>query len=249
MSELPVTRPASRPHATFDGVRSACTCVILLLAACFAPGQQPSETTGSVCGSVSDENGAPASHVRVVAAPDMSDYPGGGSFGLLGSDTDETGHYCVDHLGPGKYIMSAYDEKKGYPIRLMSGFYTWDSPAPKVTITAYNPDAHLDWRIPFKAGFLRLHVSVDRSDAKTIPVRFSLVVPSRPKVGLYSADWTLKTDQTDSFTVLLPPGEDVSLTATAPGYRRWPDNDRGELLNLRSGETKDITIPLTTITP
>lgn len=228
-------------------MRSAFTCVVLLLAASFAPGQQPAEITGSVCGSVLDENGAPASHVRVVAAPDMSDYPGGGSFGLSGSDTDETGRYCVNHLRPGKYIMSAYDEKKGYPIRLMSGFYRWDSPAPKVTLTAYNRDAHLDWRIPFKAGFLRLHVSVDRSDAKTVPVNISLVVPSRPKVGI--RNYSLSTEQTDSITVLLPPGEDVVLTVAAPGYRRWPDNETGELLNLRSGETKDLAIALTTITP
>lgn len=76
-----MTRLESDRHATFDRVRSAFTCVILLLAAAFALGQQPSETTGSICGVVSDENGAP-----------------------------------------------------------------------RVTVTAYNPDAHLDWRIPFKSG-------------------------------------------------------------------------------------------------
>ena len=43
LSELPVTRPESGRHATFDRVRSAFTCVILLLAAAFALGQQSTE--------------------------------------------------------------------------------------------------------------------------------------------------------------------------------------------------------------
>lgn len=240
-----MTRTESTRHATFDGVRSAFTCVILLLAAALALGQQPIDTTGSICGSVLDENGAPASHVRVVA---IQWSPGGHSGGFPGTETSETGHYCIDHLRLGDYEMSAFDNKKGYP-QWGIQFYTWDSPAPKVTLTAYDPDAHLDWRIPFKAGFLKLQVFVDHSDDKTVPIRVAVVVPSRPKVGIEVSEWPLRKGQPGSFTVLLPPGEDVLLTATAPGYRRWPDDERGELLNLRSGETKDITIPLTAVTP
>ena len=154
----------------------------------------------------------------------------------------------MSDLRLGDYEMSAFDDKQGYPLWRL-GFYTWDSPAPQVRLTPYNPDAHLDWRIPFKAGFLRLHVSLDRSDVKSVPISILLVVPSRPKVGIHGADRSLGSGQTTSFTVLLPPGEDVLLTATAPNYRRWPDDDTGELLNLRSGETKDLTISLTPVTP
>lgn len=218
------------------------TCVFLLLAASFAYGQQATNSTGSICGSVLDETGAPASHVQVLAI--LQDPAG---HGLPGSITDETGHYCVDGLRLGKYVMSAADEKKGYPMR--SDFYTWPAPEPQVTLTAQDPQANLDWQIPFKAGFLKIHVSVDHPDIQTVPITFDLIVRSRPKVRYTSVMTSLHTDSKGSFTVLLPPGEDVLLTAMSPGYRHWPNDDRGELLNLRSGETQDITISLETITP
>ena len=243
MSELPVTRPESNRRAIVDGVRSAFICVFLLLHSFFASGQQAADPGGAICGSVLDENGAPASHVYVIA---MLQEMFGHTGGYPGTATDDAGHYCVADLSLGKYILSALDEKKGYPKRGL-GFYTWSSPDPQVTLTAQEPQANLDWQIPFKAGFLRLHVSVDHPGVQAVPITFDLVVPSRPKLGYESVMTSLRTDPRDSLTILLPPGDDVFLTAMSPGYRHWPENERGELLNLRPGETRDITISLVTI--
>lgn len=226
-------------------VRRTCSCVFLLLVASFACAQETTGLTGLICGSVLDENSAPASHVYVIA---MSQGPSGHSGGYPGTFTDETGRYCVDGFGLGKYVMSTADEKKGYPI-MGPQFYTEDSPGPQVTLTAQNPEARVDWQIPFKAGFLRLQVSLNHPGVESIPITFDLVVRSRPKVGTYSVMTSLKTGPKASITILLPPHEDVMLTVMAPGYRRWPDDERGQLLNLRPGETENVTIPLVEIAP
>lgn len=221
-------------------VKRACTCAFLLISASIACAQANAGITGSICGSVSDETGAPASHVYVIA---MRQDPRGHTGGYPGTLTDETGHYCIDRLDFGKYVLSAADQKRGYPI-LGPQFYTKDYPETQATLSVQNPEARVDWQIPFKAGFLRLHVSVNHSGVETVPITFDLVVRSRPKFGFQSVMTSLKTDPRSSITILLPPNEDVLLTAMSPGYRHWPDQEIGQLLNLRPGETKDVTISL-----
>jgi hypothetical protein len=169
---------------------------------------------------------------------------GGHSGGYPRGITDTNGHYCFDRLELGKYVMSADDEKKGYPMR-GSEFYLWDSSGPQVTLTATHSQATLDWKIPFKAGVLRIHVSANHLEPHPTHITFDLVVLSRPNLGIDSLMRPLEMATKESTIVLLPPGVDVSLVAIAPGYRRWP-NHGDERLNLRSGEIKDITIPLVT---
>lgn len=200
--------------------------------------------TGAICGSVFNENGTPASAVRVVA---MIQGSGGHSGGYPWAYTDASGHYCFNGLAFGLYVFSADDEKKGYPQR-GPAFYTWSSPAPEAALTAMHPHAALDWQIPFKAAFLRIHVSADQLTAQVTPIAFDLVVLSRPKLGIDSLVKPLQMAAEGPTTVLLPPGEEVALTATSPGYRQWPGPGE-EHLNLRSGETKDITIRLATAAP
>lgn len=200
--------------------------------------------TGAICGSVFNENGTPASDVRVVA---MIQSPGGHSGGYPWRYTDASGHYCFDGLAFGLYVLSADDERKGYPQR-GPAFYTWSSPAPRIALTATHPHAALDWQIPFKAAFLRIHVSPGQLTDQATPIAFDLVVLSRPKLGINSLVRPLQMAAEGPTTVLLPPGEDVALTATSPGYRQRPGSGE-EHLNLHSGETKDITIRLARAAP
>lgn len=238
-------RPPFTSPAMLILVRRACICVLLLLAASFAYAQETTGVTGSICGLVSDETGVPASHVHVIA---FKQDRRGHSGGFPTSFTDETGHYCIGHLTLGKYVMSVFDEKKGYPhLPLGSQFYAKDYVAPQATLSAENPEARVDWKIPFKAGFLRLHVSISHLGVETVPITFDLVVRSRPKFGIDSVMTSLKTDPRSSITILLPPNEDVLLTATVPGYKRWPDQQKGKLLNLSPGKTEDVTIHLVPI--
>jgi hypothetical protein len=65
------------------------TFLLLILTARVALGQSDIDVRGSICGSVLDENGSPASHVRVTAIREPG--PGGSSIGFPFSLTDQLG--------------------------------------------------------------------------------------------------------------------------------------------------------------
>lgn len=209
-----------------------------VIAVSSALGQLPSNVSGSICGSVIDENGAPAAHVRVTA---MILSPAGHTGGWPVSLTDEVGHYCVMGLELGPYIMSADDKAKGYPQR-GDEFFSWSSPDPQVLLTSKNPNVRSDWQIPFKAGFLRFHVtSAETGDAISL-VTFKLVVRSRPKLGFETVTIPADTDHR-VITLLVPPDEDVLLTVASPGHQSWP-HDGSRIVNVPSGATQDLVIPM-----
>jgi hypothetical protein len=104
---------------------------ILLFATSLAHGQ-PDAPMGSICGTVQNENGASASLVRIVAI-----YQGSHTGLHPSGKTDSTGHYCIDNLDLGNYVMSADDPEKGYP-EMGSIFYSWKRPNPEVHIAIEN---------------------------------------------------------------------------------------------------------------
>jgi hypothetical protein len=201
---------------------------------------QPSEgVRGSVCGSVLDENGSPASHVRVTAIRQPG--PGGASIGLLFSFTDQRGRYCIRSLELGEYVMSAYDEEKGYPHRGPL-FYFWQTPDPKVQLSSLNPDARADWQIPFKAGFVKIQTLEIRTSNQTERVSFLFQVRSRPQGGALGVGPPIPAGRL--LTFLLPPDEDVLLTVTCADGHKWPDDaGAGKFLHVSSGDTENITLP------
>jgi hypothetical protein len=140
---------------------------------------QSDPSMGSICGIVQDENGAPASFVKVVAiyqGPHSGPYPSG--------KTDGTGHYCIDNVAPGDYVMSDDDTEKGYP-QMSSIFYSVQRPTPEVHIAIGNLKEHADWRIPYKAGFVEVALSDAQTGKQIIPMFFNLVLQSSPKMALY----------------------------------------------------------------
>jgi hypothetical protein len=188
---------------------------------------------GSICGMVQDENGAPASFVKVVA---MYDGPHSGPYPL--GKTDSTGHYCVDNVAPGDYLMSAEDPEKGYP-EMYSNFYSSQRRDPEVHIAIGNLKGHADWRIPYKAGFVEVVLTDARTGKPIIPMFFSLVVQSRPETGV------MRGSRASTAALLVPPNENVYFKVSAPGYGEWPaDGTKGKLLNSLPGRTERLAIAL-----
>jgi hypothetical protein len=190
---------------------------------------------------VQDENGLPASLVRVTAAyvgpkAHTGTYPKG--------ETDSVGHYCVN-VNIGDYIMSADDADKGYPL-MANMFYASnaESSAPLISITAQELTRHVDWRIAYKAGFVRVKLTDARTGKQIVPMFFDLVVRSRSEYGHMHGSCA------STAALLVPPHEDIFFAVSAPGYQWWPsDNKKGKLLNLLPGTTEDVAIELQPTTP
>ena len=161
----------------------------------------------------------------------------------LGSKTDAEGRYCIKGLALGDYVISANDEKKGYPL-LPHGFVTRSSPEPHVTLTAAAPDARLDVRIPYKAGFLSLLLT-DVETGKPIPsMDVSVALRSDP-----DHQW-MHISAIAGRILLIPPNEDVYVNVTSPGFTTWPDDgSKGGLVNLLPGQTQTLSIPLHKVKP
>jgi hypothetical protein len=192
-------------------------------------GRPATPSTGSICGTTLDENGSPARFIKVVAIHE------GGSTEV--GKTDELGHYCVEDLPLGDYVMSADDTDHGYPITVRGGFfYSAPTPQQKVHITSINLTGHADWRIPYKAGWVKVLLT----DART-----GQQIPDMT-LSLNRSGGVLNISRPSTTPILLPPNEDIYLfSVSTPGYQRWPgDGSKGVLLNLLPGTTQSIAIAL-----
>ena len=194
-------------------------------------------STGSICGTVLDENGQPAKDVLIVAA-----YLGAHSGPFPASRSDDSGHYCLVNVPYGDNVPAADDPKRGYP---NPGFSIYASvsaskESPNVAhLSAEHPRATIDFRIPYKAGFLTIHLT----DAITGKPQFALFYRLSPQKDPERNYMTGSQGAKDA--LLLPPNENVLLKVSAPGYREWPyDNSLGYVLNLLPGEHKTIDVPL-----
>jgi hypothetical protein len=206
----------------------------LLFGTISASGRSATQPTGSICGATLDENGSPARFIKVVA---IYVGPEGNSGPPEIGKTDESGHYCIEGLPPGDYVMSADDTEHGYPITARGGFfYSEPSPQQKVHITSINLTGHADWQIPYKAGVVKVQLTDARTGKQIPDITFRL--NKRSGGG--------KTVSSPSTTpILIPPNEDIHFMVSAPGYRLWPgDGTKGALLNLLPGRTQNIAIAL-----
>lgn len=165
-------------------------------------------------------------------------YMGPHSGPYSGTKTDAEGHYCLKGLSLGEYVVSAEDEKKGYP-QVAQGFFMRGSPESRVTLTAAAPEAHVDVRIPFKAGFLTLLLT-DAETGNPLPsMNVSVAARSDP-----DHRWMHISTIADR-NLLMPPNEDVYVNVTSPGYSMWPDDgSRGASLSFLPGERQTLRISL-----
>ena len=213
---------------------------LVMLAICVSNGQQTATVRGSICGLVLDENGLPAHNVRVVAI--LKPGPEGTSGGLPSSLTNPSGSYCIKGLQLGEYVLSAFDEAKGYPHR-GPAFYSWQTPDPKVELTSDSPHARSNWQIPFKAGFVQIELPGINTEERSQPIRFSFHVRLRSDASVLSSELPVGFDG-HSLRFLLPPDEEVMLRVTCADGQIWPeDSGTGKLLFVHAGEIEYISIP------
>lgn len=209
--------------------------VLAFLIVTSAAAQMPN--SGSICGTVLDENGQPAKQVLVVAF-----YLGAHSGPNPAARSDDTGHYCLEHVPFGTNMPSVDDPKRGYP-EMWAGFY---SPKPfdqetnnTADLSAAHPHATIDFRIPYKAAFVTIHLA----DAITGQTKSTLNF--RLRAQLNPAQRYIYGSQGAADALLVPPNENILLNASSPGYREWPyDRSPGYLVNLLPGEHKTIDVEL-----
>ena len=202
-------------------------CVVL----CSISANCQSRPNGSICGTTLDENGSPARLIKIIAIRVEAGGPP-----EVGK-TDESGHYCIGDLPPGDYVMSADDTDHGYPITGRGGFYFVEpSPEQKASITSINRTAHADWRIPYKAGWVKVQLTDARTGKQIPDISFGLT---------YRSGGSMRVSRPSTTPILIPPNRDIYFIVSAPGYQPWPrDGTEGTLLNLRPGETQNIEIAL-----
>jgi hypothetical protein len=193
--------------------------------------------SGSICGTVLDENGQPAKDILMTAV-----YLGAHSGPSPASRSDDSGHYCLVNVPYGENVPAADDPKHGYPNPQYSFYASGidNKEAPNVAhLSAEHPRATIDVRIPYKAAFLTIHLTDAITGKPQSALFYKLSAQTDPQrhymFGSRSA----------ADALLLPPNENVLLKVSAPGYREWPyDNSPGYLLNLLPGERKIIKVSL-----
>jgi hypothetical protein len=113
--------------------------------------------SGSICGTVLDENGQPAKSILMTAV-----YLGAHSGPYPASRSDDSGHYCLVNVPYGNNAPAADDPTHGYP-NPQAGFYASGAdnkePPNVAHLSAEHPQATIDVRIPYKAAFLTIHLT------------------------------------------------------------------------------------------
>ena len=96
-------------------------------------------TTGSISGTVYDENDAPLAGKWVYA----EEYDGGEG---KGANTDESGNYTIADLEHGAYRVQIRDDEDDYVNEYYNGTYNWDDAAP-VNIVAGQDTPNIDFSL------------------------------------------------------------------------------------------------------
>ena len=208
------------------------SCLLLFLIGSSAVAQDVKMPQGSICGIVLDENGLPASSVKVCPF-----YMGSHSGGVPVTRTDKQGQYCFRGLVLGDYSMTADDPEKGYPS--MANLFFSTDPMPHVELSATNSNGRVDWKIPYKAGFVKVDLVDAQSGKQIVPMFFDLLVQSRPQVGhMYGSAMS-------TIPLLVPPYENVVVTIHAPDYQQDTNEEsQRTIVNLSPGEMKKLHIAL-----
>jgi hypothetical protein len=192
--------------------------------------------SGSICGTVLDENGQLGKDIRLTAV-----YLGAHSGPYPATRSDDSGHYCLVNVPYGDNAPAADDPKRGYPNpqwSVYAGDISKSNPEGVAHLTVEHPRATIAIRIPYKAAFLTLHLTDAITGKPQTNLFYKLNVQADPRRFMSGSQYAADP-------LLLPPNENVLLKASASGYREWPyDGSPGYVLNLLPGERKTIEIPL-----
>jgi hypothetical protein len=188
-----------------------------------------SQTSGRVTGTVLNEFSQPIDKAQVCSVV----------FRVINSSksqsdascfvrTDKTGQFEIDHLPMGTYSIAASKNDDGY------AEFGQGTPYPKVILTPEEPLANVIVKLGPKQGIL-IPVVKDKVTGKRLfdfDFNWQTVVPGGSSTG--AGRFNQLTSRTP-----IPAGKDVSLEISANGYK-----DSSQVLRLRSGEQKTLTIEL-----
>ena len=200
--------------------------------------QQSPAATGTISGTVVNESSQPVSGAKVHFL--LTDPPPPAHFVRRYVESDEYGHFKIDHLDWGTYRVFAGKEDEGYPDTFISLYD--NSNISECHLNADAPTATTVLSIGPKAGSIVGNIF----DAITgVPVQNGTVRIWRWND---SANW-LKMATVSPYRMLVPANWPVGVEVSAPGYASWQYTGSGSSsgarpLVLKSGETLRIDVRL-----
>jgi hypothetical protein len=184
-------------------------------------------STGSISGTVLDENGNTVSGAKVEAVNARNGFQGAVRY----FRTNDDGRFQIEGLPLGDYRVFAKKEEDGYP-DMSSAFYS-DNVFPTAVLTETNPAAEMLVRLLPKAGILTGSV-VDAVTRK--PLNPALHFRRAQNLKLF-----LTAGTEPAFRVLVPSDVPVTLEISVPGYLRWHYHGK---LELKPGETMNLDVQM-----
>ena len=210
----------------------ASLCLALVLTSSHSVGQ----TTGSIRGTVINDNGDPVAAAQVRVDPLMV---GPRSDAVRLTETDTVGRFIMNNLDLTSYKVFAMKESAGYP-NTAFGFYSHNI-FPTVTLTASVPTANITLKVGPPSGVMLGSVT-DAATGALVSAGFLLRGTSDPN------NW-ISMSQKANYRVLVPPSVEVTFEVSAPGYQTWyyggsSDPLKRAPIRLKSGEEMRLNIQL-----
>jgi hypothetical protein len=199
--------------------------------------QQPDQSVpaGVIFGIVLDQDGQPAKGLRLNA------FPLGVPLGtvLPTTKTDLTGKYRFKDIPWwGRYTVYSEDDNAGYKNGITGPPVRLGQPA-EITLSSQDPVAEFDFRLPPKAGFLRIRLTNRRTGAVILGVGVS-ATSQEDSGGLIFSE-SCSSDR----VILLPPDKDLLIHIKSPGFLEWGESrGNGKPLRIASGSSLDMDVQL-----
>jgi len=189
---------------------------------------------GLIAGTVVDERGGPVTGIKVFVA--KSD----GRIKLNAmrhARSDGQGRFTFAGLPSGQYRLYAIGEDQGYPDTTFE-FYA-QNPVPLIQIPETGGSSDVVITLGPKAGAIAGTV-VDKTTRALVNATFVLTDASEP------ARW-ISTSVPAKFRILVPPGRNITVRVSAPGYDAWYYNNHtpgNTPLRVASGEEVHLDVEL-----
>ncbi|HEX4137787.1 MAG TPA: hypothetical protein VHY84_24470 [Bryobacteraceae bacterium] len=202
---------------------------IFLLSLSSAVAQQPDQhvAAGVIYGVVIGNDGSPAGEIRLTASPLGVAL----ATRLPETRTDQSGNYRFERIPWwGEYIVYADDPDAGYSV--FSTGPAGPGEPPEAIISPEHPEARLDLRLPQKAGFLRIHLTDQRTGAVISGLNVAVMSSQTPSRIIFS-----ESCGSDG-VVLIPPNKDLAIHITSPGFHEWDESaGRGKAIRMPPRES------------
>ena len=120
--------------------------------------------------------------------------------------------------------MSAEDENAGYSI--FSTGPNDPKSTKEVTLSPEQPEAEFNLHLPPKAGFLKIHLTNQKTGEPINAMLVTATSSDDPKGFLFSMSCS------STRTILIPPERDLLLHVTSGGFREWRTAPEMECLSV-----------------